>query len=339
MATIVRDHLYVDGKPARPSHANANEDKLYAEINGNLDWENIKAALVNAANGILKLDGSARVLLAQIPDTLTGKDADTLDSKHYSDIATEIDEDIAAHKADASAHHAKTVNADIDHGSIGGLADNDHPQYLLKAGGTMEGALTLHGAPTLNLHAATKKYVDDEIVAGGFGDMLKSVYDTGNNGVVDNAEKLEGSTKTQVQDHTPKAHTLNSHSDPDGALSMNSQKITSLLDPTADQDGATKKYIDDAITPISSGLPAPDYESAWTGIANNAEGTFTHNLGTSGILAQVLIKYSDNVFHYSTNGIAGDDKWVHYYTDNSLVVRNGIGDTAQFKVQVWKIRS
>ena len=33
---------------------------------------------------------------------------------------------------------------------------------LLKAGGTMTGALTLSGAPTSNRHAATKKYVDDE---------------------------------------------------------------------------------------------------------------------------------------------------------------------------------
>ena len=47
---------------------------------------------------------------------------------------------------------------------------------------------------------------------GGGGDMLKSVYDTDDDGVVDNSEKLEGSTKAQVQDHTPKAHTLASHS-------------------------------------------------------------------------------------------------------------------------------
>jgi len=41
---------------------------------------------------------------------------------------------------------------------------------------------------------------------GGGGDMLKSVYDTGDNGIVDNSEKLEGSTKAEVQDHNPKAH-------------------------------------------------------------------------------------------------------------------------------------
>lgn len=37
--------------------------------------------------------------------------------------------------------------------------------YLELAGGTMTGALTLSGAPTADLHAATKKYVDDAIVA------------------------------------------------------------------------------------------------------------------------------------------------------------------------------
>lgn len=46
----------------------------------------------------------------------------------------------------------------------------------------------------------------------GAGDMLKSIYDTDDDGVVDNSEKLEGSTKSEVQDHTPKAHTLASHS-------------------------------------------------------------------------------------------------------------------------------
>ena len=33
--------------------------------------------------------------------------------------------------------------------------------YLPLSGGTMTGALTLSGAPTADLHAATKKYVDD----------------------------------------------------------------------------------------------------------------------------------------------------------------------------------
>lgn len=46
--------------------------------------------------------------------------------------------------------------------------------------------------PTANYHPATKKYVDDSISTSGGGDMLKTVYDTNNTGVVDNAEKLGG---------------------------------------------------------------------------------------------------------------------------------------------------
>lgn len=38
------------------------------------------------------------------------------------------------------------------------------------------------------------------------GDMFKADYDANDNTVVDNSEKLAGSTKTQVQNHTPKAH-------------------------------------------------------------------------------------------------------------------------------------
>ena len=40
-------------------------------------------------------------------------------------------------------------------------------RYLALAGGTLTGALTLSGAPSADLHAATKKYVDDN--AGGSG--------------------------------------------------------------------------------------------------------------------------------------------------------------------------
>lgn len=44
--------------------------------------------------------------------------------------------------------------------------------------------------PSQNYNPATKKYVDDAISSSGEGDMLKSVYDTDDNGIVDNAEKV-----------------------------------------------------------------------------------------------------------------------------------------------------
>jgi hypothetical protein len=47
---------------------------------------------------------------------------------------------------------------------------------LALAGGTLTGALTLSGAPTVDLHAATKKYVDDNV--GGGGGASVTVSDT-----------------------------------------------------------------------------------------------------------------------------------------------------------------
>jgi len=94
--------------------------------------------LTNVANGTVKLDENALVPLAQIPDTLTGKDADTVDGIHASTTgeagklirADEVDDKITAHKNNASAHHTKTTSSEIDHGSIQGLGDDDHTQYL-----------------------------------------------------------------------------------------------------------------------------------------------------------------------------------------------------------------
>lgn len=83
-----------------------------------------------------------------------------------------------------------------------GLSTNDYTDAekaalagkLDKSGGTMAGKLTLDGEPTADLHAATKKYVDDSVTNAGGGDMLKAVYDKDGDGVVDDAQKVNGHT-------------------------------------------------------------------------------------------------------------------------------------------------
>jgi collagen type VII alpha len=65
------------------------------------------------------------------------------------------------------------------------LADNPNfaTDVLLKTGGTMTGALTLSGAPTLDLHASTKKYVDDTIAALPSTTTLNSFADVNTSSV------------------------------------------------------------------------------------------------------------------------------------------------------------
>ncbi len=70
MGIIVREHAFSDGEPAKPNEVNDNETVLFNEINGNLDWDNILASLINAANGFVKLDASGLVPTAQVPDVV-----------------------------------------------------------------------------------------------------------------------------------------------------------------------------------------------------------------------------------------------------------------------------
>ena len=59
---------------------------------------------------------------------------------------------------------ALLIKGSLVGGEDGDGGEHEHPEYVKKAGDTMTGLLTLSGAPTANLHAATKKYVDDQLV-------------------------------------------------------------------------------------------------------------------------------------------------------------------------------
>lgn len=73
-----------------------------------------------------------------------------------------------------SKHSGAEIDAGID-------AANS---ALPKSGGTMSGALTLHGDPSENNHAATKKYVDDLIA--GIGNITLQTSDYGDTLPTDN---------------------------------------------------------------------------------------------------------------------------------------------------------
>ena len=76
MGLVVKQYTHTDGTAAKPNEVNVNEATLYTLVNGNVDWDNLKASIANAANGLVKLNASGDVPLAQIPDTLTGKSAE-----------------------------------------------------------------------------------------------------------------------------------------------------------------------------------------------------------------------------------------------------------------------
>ena len=85
MGLVVKIYTHIDGTAAKPNEVNVNEATLYTLVNGNIDWDNLKASIANAANGLVKLNASGDVPLAQIPDVLTGKSAEKWGGKVVGD--------------------------------------------------------------------------------------------------------------------------------------------------------------------------------------------------------------------------------------------------------------
>ena len=126
----------------------------------------------------------------------TKQAGDQIASAHINDLQAEV--------VAVETELRKTTGSVVDHGSLAGLSDNDHPQYLLTTGKAadsdkldgvdstgfvnMSSAQTIGGiktfssfpvtpssAPTSNYQVANKKYVDDN--AGGVS--LLDVYPIG----------------------------------------------------------------------------------------------------------------------------------------------------------------
>lgn len=71
----------------------------------------LATAIKNAANGLPVLDASADVPLAQIPDTLTGKDADTLDGLEAAEMITLLTvEGFQANAGTGTATNPQSIN-------------------------------------------------------------------------------------------------------------------------------------------------------------------------------------------------------------------------------------
>lgn len=210
------------------------------------------------------------------------------------------------------------------------VAQKIQPFFDVNMNGKKISGLPTASYPTEDDEAATKKYVDEQ--EPGAGDMTKAVYDINENDIVDNSEKLEGSTKAGVQNHTPKAHTLNSHSLPTTAVNLNSKKIISLADPTVDQDGATKKYVDESV-----GIPTPDYDSGFVSIDHDEMVNFNHNLNTKDLLVQIFVRTPASGAYTiwgSTDTGFYNSSWI--WDNNRIDIVNKWGVTKEFRLLLWK---
>ena len=131
---------------------------------------------------------------------------------------------------------------------------------LQRSGGTMTGKIVLDGAPTANLHAATKKYVDDNAGGGpqlpalpsaGSRDNKVPKFDGDTLGWEVDAGDTGGATDQTARDAaaTADAKAVAAQATADAALPKAGGTMTGKITldgaPTANLHAATKKYVDD----------------------------------------------------------------------------------------------
>ena len=172
----------------------------------------------------------------------------------------------------------------LDHGNLAGLADDDHTQYIL-VGGTRAftgeqsmgtNKLTNVLDPTANQDVATKKYVDDndfwdrtgtilspktagDDISLQFGDFVSEQNPDAVNAIRMKATSSDADIVIgdgtgyfnvwNVTDANPTDNIFNVRNNGDvvitGHLDMSTNKILNVVDPTSNQEAATKKYVDD----------------------------------------------------------------------------------------------
>ena len=143
----------------------------------NVPWTSLTKATTTALGGII-VGGGLSVTAAgvlSVPDA-----SETEDGKMLSSDKTKLDSitvsNIVLKDATETISGAKTFSSTIV-GSINGNSATTSERTITsgeisaitaalpKGGGTMTGKITLDGAPTSNLHAATKAYVDSSVIA------------------------------------------------------------------------------------------------------------------------------------------------------------------------------
>jgi hypothetical protein len=201
-------------------------------------------------------------------------------------------------------------------------ASNDG-RYVLKAGDTMSGFLTLNANPTSNFHAATKQYVDNAVGGGTSGLVSKAYVDTADGLRVLKAGDTMSGFLTLHSNPTSNLHAATKQYVDTGLggkadsaslglyLPLRGGTLTNFLtlhsNPTSNLHAATKQYVDTGVsaatTAANTAKTAADNAATAAAAANtNANNrvlrsgdTMTGSLAVQGSITATLdiTAYSD----------------------------------------------
>jgi parallel beta-helix repeat protein len=197
----IHDALGIDAATLQGStkaEVQDHEPKVHGDAAHSVSYE--KTANKGVANGYCGLNASAFVPLSNIPTPLTGKDADTVDGKHASDLAnalhthpaSDITTDLAWEQIDSAfpktiaellSDHNKTVHDDLDIDAD--TLDGSHASAFAQASHThVEADITNldHDAQKIKGKIVDDTDIGDGKVLGYNASLNKIVYLTGGGG-------------------------------------------------------------------------------------------------------------------------------------------------------------
>jgi len=156
-------------------------------------------------------------------------------------------------KFNASTGHKHSGAPDdggqVDHGTLAGLGDNDHPQYVPRAGGNVLSGLEFR-------RSVNDSYLVFYGGVSGFGESAGiALY--GKDHSTDPARITFWTTDAAKENAILAMQIIGATDTP--YLHMRNHQIKYLLDPTAPQDAATKNYVD------SAAIARPGMILAWSG--------------------------------------------------------------------------
>lgn len=304
--------------PATHTHAQSDITNLVTDLAAK-----IPATEKGAASGVATLDGAGKVPTSQLPAMGTG---DMLKSTYDTDNDGVVDSAAAAPWAGITGKPSTFTPATHTHAQsditnlvtdLAGKASTTHTHAQSDVTGLVTALsnkveTSLLGAVSgvATLDGAGKVPLAQLPPMGGTGDMLQSVYDTNNNGIVDAAEAVPWSGVTsKPSTFTPATHT---HAQSD---------ITNLVTDLAAKIPASEKGANSGVAtldvtgkvpssqlPTMAGLESRATATLTTGsLANGASSSTTITLGKTARILSIQLDRAARVALYATTAIRDAD--------------------------------
>jgi len=176
MSVLNYPNIIQNGQPADGDKLQENLNVIKSIINGDIDWDNIKASLVNAANGIVKLDANAKVPMEQLLTNVANGTV-KLDENALIPLA-QIPNLQNTNKVFPSGTKAIFVQATAPTGWTQDTSQNDRVLRVVSgSGGGTGGSWTITGlsSSTTGSHSHTVNNHTHSIPRSGWGEALAEV--------------------------------------------------------------------------------------------------------------------------------------------------------------------